>query len=287
MNELNKFHLLLSLLLIIATLYLLRLDAIRVLAYLFMGLALSSTSLIVYYRRSELLASESVHVGLFSVTLGYVLDYLFNVPILLTALLTGLTMVYSTGLLVKTGFPIEKASAILVSFTTAISVLVIHYALTNIPAKYSLSAIILGDPLLLTRSDALLAISISLLITIIVVFFIREIVNVSIDPVSVSVVGVKTAFYDFISYTIIGVSTIGLLRLAGYVMEHVLVIMPAIVSSMYSRSLREHVLNTALIGASISALGYLLAVFIDTSPTGLTGLLLVLLLVIGYLVKKT
>lgn len=283
----NKFQLFLTALLITTTPYLLRLDFPRVLAYLFMGLALSSTSLIVYYRRSELLASECVHIGLFSVTLGYILEYLFNVPTLMTALLTGLTMVYLTGLLVKTGFSIEKASAILVSFTTAVSVLVIHYALTNVPARYSLSAIILGDPLLLTRSDSLIAISISSLITIIVVLFFKEIVNVSIDPVSASVVGIKTSFYDFLSYTIIGVSTIGLLRLAGYVMEHVLVIMPAIVSSMYSHSLRDHVLNTALIGVAVSALGYLLAVFVDTSPTGLTGLLLVLLMVIGYLVRKT
>lgn len=283
---LNDLQLVMVILTLAPVLFLTQLDLVRLLAYILMGLALSATSLVVYYRRAELLATESVHVGLFAVTLGYILHVFTRLPLIAMALPVGLVIVYATGLLVKNGFSIEKASALMVSTTTAFSVILIHYVLTTMPAEYSLSAVILGDPLLLTRGEALVAIMISLAIVITVLLFIKELISTSVDPISVSVLGVRVGLYDTLVYTIIGASTIGLLRLAGYVMEHVFILLPAIVMSRFSRSLRDHILNTILAGAWASSTGYALAFWLNTSPTGITGLLLVTLLVIGLAVNK-
>lgn len=261
-------------------------DPIRFLAYVSMGVALSAVSIVVYYKKAELLAAESVHIGLFTVTLGYIVEYLYDVPTLLIALFTGLLLIYFTNYVAHLGVPIEKASAVIVSFTSAMSVLAIHYALIYIPVRYSLPGIILGDPLLITRFEAITATCISIVVLLIVLLTVKELVNTSIDPISASLTGLRTRVYDLLAYTIIGLTAIGLLRLAGYVMEHVLLLLPAIVASLYSNSLREHVVNTILIGGSFSALGFALAKDLNTSPTGLTGLLIMILIIIRYLVKK-
>ncbi|MEM4718241.1 MAG: metal ABC transporter permease [Desulfurococcaceae archaeon] len=261
-------------------------DPIRVMAYVSMGLALSAVSIVVYYRRAELLATECVHIGLFAITLGYIVEYLYGISAFLIAIFMGLIIVHLANYMVHLGISVEKASAVVVSFVSAMSVIAIHYILVYIPVRYSLPAIIIGDPLLITRNEAITAICISILVLFIVILTIKELINTSIDPVSASLAGLRTRVYDFIAYTIIGLTAIGLLRLAGYVMEHILLLLPAIVSSLYSSSLREHIVNTILVGASFSALGFALAKQLNTTPTGLTGLLIMILIVINYMVRR-
>jgi zinc/manganese transport system permease protein len=71
------------------------------------------------------------------------------------------------------------------------------------------------------------------------------------------------------------------LKFAGYVMEHVLLLLPATIAVYYSSSLREHYVETLVIGFSSSAIGYSLSLLSNTPPAGLTGLILLLLLTIG------
>lgn len=265
-------------------------DAIRAIAFVLMGIAMSSTSYIVYYKRLEFLAAESVHISLFSITLAYIIVYsligvqdyvLYTYNVLLVAFINGLFLVYLVALMIKRGLSQEKASAIVVSLTTAFSVIAIQYALTNMPMQYSLSSIILGEPLLMRREEALIGVIISLIIVITTSLLRREIVNTSIDPVSASLAGVKISLYDFIIYTLIGVTSIGLLRFAGYVMEHVLMLLPATITVFYSRNMREHYIGTLVLGASASAAGFALSIYLDTPPAGLTGVLMIIPLVIG------
>lgn len=271
-----------TLLLLLSLIYVLHADPLRVLAYVFMGLALSSVSTFVYYRRLEFLAAEAVHASLLAVTLGILLEYYTKLTYMVYAVVIGLLPVYATAIMIKHGFPQEKASAVVVSLTSALSVITIHYTLTNIPVKYPLSGLVLGDPLLLTRVDAVVALAISLGLFTVVTFTFHEVVETSIDAESASILGVRVWFYDFIVYTVIGVASVGLLKLAGYVMEHVLLLLPAITASLYSTNVKAHYIDTVLLGTSLTALGYVLSYILNTTPTGLTGIMLFFLLVMGY-----
>lgn len=257
-------------------------DSIKVAAFLFMGLLMSTVSIVVYYKRLELLAAESVHISLFAVTLGYIANYILNLPVFMCAVMVGLLMIYLSLLMVRKGLGEERASAVIVSSTSALSVILMYYALTTVPARYSLSSIILGDPLLLTRNDSLLAIYISIALFLLVMIFLKEIIETSIDPVSASLTGVRVKFYDLVTYTAIGLTSIVFLRLAGYVMEHVLMLLPAIASTFYSSSLREHVMNTLLLGTSATALGLAISIHLNVAPTGVTGIIVLIMFVIGF-----
>jgi zinc/manganese transport system permease protein len=265
-------------------------DPLRSTAFILMATAMSSTSFLVYYKRLEFLAAGSVHTSLLAVTLGYIGAYyvLGGVEsmhgystVFLLAITVGLVIIYLIGVLIRRGVSQEKASAIGVSLATTLSVIAIQYALTTIPIRYSLSSIILGEPLLISRDEAIIGIAISLSILVLSILFHREIVETSIDPISASLTGIKTGVYDFLVYTLIGFSSIGLLKFAGYVMEHVLLLLPATIAVYYSGSLREHYVGTLVIGISSSSIGYSLSLLSNTPPAGLTGLILILLLTIG------
>ncbi|MEM4490349.1 MAG: metal ABC transporter permease [Desulfurococcaceae archaeon] len=271
-----------ALMLLISLPYVLTYDPIKVTAFMLMGLVMSTISIIVYYRKLEFLTAESVHISLFAVTLSYILNFYFNLPIFIPAIMFGLLIIYLSLYMVHRGLGQEKASAVIVSSTSALSVISIYYVLTTIPAQYSLSSIMLGDPLLLTRSDSLLAIFFSVALFFVVMIFLKEIIETSIDPVSASLTGIRVRFYDLVTYTAIGLSSIVFLRLAGYVMEHVLMLLPAIASTFYSSSSREHVVNTLLLGVSASAAGFAASIYLNTAPTGLTGIIILITFIIGF-----
>jgi zinc/manganese transport system permease protein len=257
-------------------------------AYMLMAMSMGAVSFIVYYRRLEFLAAGSVHASLLSVTVGHVIAHslvgfsdIYVYIVLLVGMSLGLAIVYFVGLLIRTGFSQEKASAIMVSTTTTLSVIAMHYAITHIPARYSLSSLILGDPLLVSSDEAVLGIVISIGVIVGVAIGRRVIVEMSIDEVSTSILGVKAPLYDALTYTLIGVTAIGLLRFAGYVAEHVLLLIPAQVGALYARSLRDHYYGTILLGVTSASVGYAGALLLNMPPVGVTGLFLILALVIG------
>jgi len=262
-------------------------DPLRVLAFTLMGLAFSSVSVVVYYRRLEFLAAEAVHASLLAVTAGVVLEHYTGLTYIAYAVVLGLGLVYSTALMIERGLSQDKATAVVVSLSSALSVLVIHYALTNIPLKYSLTGLVLGDPLLLTREDAIVVSAVSACISALLLLSSGEIVETSIDPVLASILGVNTRLYSFLAYTAIGVSATVLLKAAGYVMEHVFILLPAIVASTYSEGVRAHFADTVLLGTSLASVGYALSLALNTAPTGITGVMLFLLLLIGYAWRRS
>ncbi|MEM4912668.1 MAG: metal ABC transporter permease [Desulfurococcaceae archaeon] len=255
----------------------------RLIAYVAMGGAMAAISFVVYYRRLEFLAAGATHSALLAVVLGVLLEYYTGLNHYVLALLIGLAVIYAAGVLVKMGLTPEKASALLVSFTSASAVLSVHYALTMMPGRVSLSALILGDPLLLTVDEAVLGITLSFTIIAAVYLLRRAVVETSVDEVSAKIAGLNTAFYDLVVYTLIGAVTIGMLRLAGYVMEHVFVLLPALATAEFSGSTDEHLVLTITAGVLSALLGYLLSYLVRSIPTGVTGLLLLALFILSRL----
>ncbi|MEM4601961.1 MAG: metal ABC transporter permease [Desulfurococcaceae archaeon] len=252
-------------------------------SFILMGGAMSSASVIVYYRRLEFLVAEAVHASLFSVIVGLVMEFLTGINYLAYSVAIGLFTIYATSYLIKAGIPPEKATATVAALMSALAVLIIHYTITKMPIRYSLHSLILGDPLLLTREESLFASAISASIIFLSNLSIQEIIGIGIDDLSARLTGVRVKLYDFLAYTIIGVISVGMLRLAGYVMEHVFLLLPPVVFALYAKSMKEHILMTVILGTLLSALGYVISFALDTSPTGITGLLFILLLAIKFI----
>ncbi|MEM4756739.1 MAG: metal ABC transporter permease [Desulfurococcaceae archaeon] len=261
-------------------------DPRRFFAYISMGIIFGITSVIVYYKRLEFMAAGITHAGFLSVVLGYLLEYYTGVNLYVYAVLMGLVIIYSAMMLIERGFDPGKASAVLVSSTSALSVLISYYVLTSIPVRFSVSSIVFGDPLLITSEEVILIISLALVLLIATPFFIYELISTSIDKVSASIAGVRVSLLNALAYTILGLSVIALLRVSGYIMEHVMVLLPSITAVYYADNLREHVVSTILVSIFACSAGFSLSLILGLSPTGTTGLVLITMFIIGYLLRS-
>ncbi|WP_042667227.1 metal ABC transporter permease [Desulfurococcus amylolyticus] len=248
----------------------------KVIAYWLTGLSLSLVGLLAYYRGLEFLVSGSIHNSFLAATLGYIFALIFGVNIYYSAIPVGLMLTYLAGYLIHRGIDPNKVSSFMVSFSSSMGVLLAYYVLTMFPAQYSLSSIMLGDPVLMSRQDVLVTIVISIIVVTVVILIYNKIILLSIDPVSARIAGVRIGYYDFITYTLIGLATIGLLRISGYIMEHVMILLPAIVGARISRSSKEHLLLTLLVSTTSTMLGYVAAVNYGLSPVGVSGFILVI-----------
>jgi len=257
-------------------------DFYRGLAYVTMGLAFSAVSLVVYYKRLEFLAAESIHSSLLAVTAGYIFEHYIGGSLYYYAVPVGLLLVYTTMALVKRGLQQEKATAVVTSLTLTLTVILVHYAITRLPFKYSLSSLVLGDPLLVSSTEAVLATLLSAVVVIVVLVSFRRILEVSIDDVSAQLAGLNTEFYNILSYTIVGIASIIFLKFAGYIAEHVMLLLPASVAALYSNSAREHVWLSLALGFFSATLGFTLAIQLGGVPAGFTGLALILPILLKY-----
>lgn len=253
----------------------------RPLAYVLMGTALASVSYVVYYRRLEFLAAGSTHAALFATSLAVLVEHYTGVTYYYASIPLGLLVVYIAGLLIKSGMDPGKASAVVVSSSSALAVVSAHYALRTVPGRISLSALVLGDPLLLTRDEVVLGALASIVIVLAVAMMRSDVVESSIDAVSARLAGIHVNLLEISIYTVIGFSAVALLRFAGYVMEHVFLLLPAIASSGLSRTTSEHFLFTILVGAMSASIGYTFAVFLKLAPTGVTGIAIIVLWVLS------
>ncbi|QOR94237.1 metal ABC transporter permease [Thermosphaera chiliense] len=258
-------------------------DPRKIITYLMMGLTFSLTSIIVYYRKMEFLASSATHTSLLAVITGLMLESLTGVQFPVWSLLIGLFIIYLAGVLIRKGLDPNNTSAVIVASTSAFSVIGGYLLITLFPVSYNLNSLFLGDPLLLSSRDVLLVTLVTVVVSIIFVFSIYEILSLGIDEVSVKLLGLKTEVYDILTYTIIGLTSIGLLRVSGYILQHVLILLPAITASFYSNSGKELILYSITLSLFSCSIGFLLSLYFNLSPTGLTGVVLVVFMVHGIL----
>lgn len=256
-------------------------DPRKIATYLMMGLTFSLTSIIVYYRKMEFLASSATHTSLLAVITGLMLESLTGVQYSIWSLLIGLLIIYMAGVLIRRGLDPNSTSAIIVASTSAFSVIGGYLLITYFPVNYNLNSLFLGDPLLLSSRDVVLVSLITLTVSTIFIFSIQEILSIGIDEVSVKLLGLKTGVYDALTYTIIGLTSIGLLRVSGYILQHVLILLPAITASFYSNSGRGLILYSITLSLFSCSVGFLLSLYFNLSPTGLTGVVLVVFMING------
>ncbi|MEM0377798.1 MAG: metal ABC transporter permease [Thermosphaera sp.] len=258
-------------------------DPRKVFTYLIMGLAFSLVSIVVYFRKLEFLASSATHTSLLAVIIGLMIESLTRIHYFLWSMIIGLAIIHIAGFMIRKGIEPNNTSAIIVASTSAFSVIAAYILVTRFPIGYNLNSLFLGDPLLITYTDMSFVAGVTIIISVIFALSLFEILSLGIDEVTLKILGLKTTLYDLMTYTIIGLATIGLLRVSGYILQHVLILLPAITSSFYSRSGKELILLSITLSLFASSVGFFISLLVNLSPTGVTGVVLVTCLIHGVL----
>lgn len=234
-------------------------------------------------RRLYYLASSLPHAALFATVLGFPLSIVFGGDPAIWALVVGVPLSYLVMYLIQRGVEEDVATAVFVSFTVSASVAAIYFVLTNYSTQTSLWSYILGDPLLISWEDTIYSVTVMAVSLVITLPFYREQILIGFDRDFVDTSGVKTKLYDYLIITALTFASIGFLKIVGFVVEHVMLLLPAAIALNVSRNSLQ-ALGTA-IAASVAAsiIGLFSAIVLDLAPSSAIGFILLA----GYVLSLT
>lgn len=236
--------------------------------------AFGALSPVVAARKLYYFASSLPHAALLAAVLGFPLSIWLGGDPALWALVVGVPLSYLVVYLVQRGVEEDVATAVFVSFSVAASVAAIYYVLTSFTLSTSLWSLIIGDPLLVSWGDAWWAAGIAGFVAGAALLFYREQVVIGVDRDFAATAGLKVRLYDYLVVTALAVASIGLLKAVGFVVEHVMILLPSAAALNVAANSRE-ALTVSLLASLFSGLtGLLLGVAADVAPSAAIGFLL-------------
>jgi len=229
---------------------------------------------VVKARRFLFLAGALPHSALLSALLAIVLERTLNFPFELGSILLSLLLVSIVSLLISKGISPDSATAIFVSFTVSMTTIVLYYILTAFPMETSVWALIIGDPLLVSWSDVRFGFIITVAVVLSLLPFLREQILLGVDRDFVRLSGIRPEFYDAMLVVAMALSTVGLLKVVGFVVEHVMILLPGVTAAMFAKSGRQAVVASILISVLGGLAGLALSLATGLAPSGVIGLVL-------------
>lgn len=252
---------------------------------LFSSLVYGALSSIVAARKMYFLAGALPHSALLSVVLSVIASKILNDMTEVLSLIFGILFTMIVAALLAIGLDPDTATAIFVSFSVSITVIGIYYVLTLFPAQVNLWAYILGDPLLVSWRELQYMGIISTIILIMTIPFLREHILIGVDRDFVRLSGVRTGVYDVMLMVALALATVGLLRVVGFVIEHVMLLLPGSLASIISSTGRKAVLISFIVSIASGMIGLMLSIFTSLAPSGLIGLVLLMIYILSLLQK--
>ncbi len=237
------------------------------------SLVYGALSTLISARRLYFLSAASAHVSLLAVLLAIPLsEFALNERI--WALTFGLILVYAVGYAIRKGMDEDVATAVLVSFSASLSVIAMYVVLTSYPTSYGLWAIVIGDPLLASWGDVAWVFSIALLTLIATILTYREQITIGLERDCAVLTGIRVELYDLLLYTLLAVATVAMIRVVGFVLEHVLIFLPSTIASLVAKDSKSMLSISVLVSVLSGMLGLQIAVAVNQAPSGVIGLLM-------------
>ncbi len=244
--------------------------AVALLSSLMMGVV----SPLIAARRLYFLAAESSHMALLAASLAVILTNITPVKYeFFWVLLVGLAITYSVGLAIHRGVDPDIATSIATGATISGSVIAMYIALTRFRTSYSLWSLILGDPLLTTRQDIYVLTLLTAIALAVSLSTYKVMIYVGIDRDSAVLTFGSTHIYEILFFTVLGLTSLALIKIVGYALEHVLMLMPALTSMNLVEGGRRLMVSSVCLSIASNLLGFSLAMKLGVAPAGSVGLI--------------
>ncbi|MEM0026033.1 MAG: metal ABC transporter permease [Zestosphaera sp.] len=252
-----------------------------------LGLIFGFLSPVIAARRLYYLSAAAPHSTLFSIALSLIVTGTsWSNNYYVVAVAVSVLLMFGVSYMVRSGLDPDVATSVFVAGTTASSVLILYYVSVNYRMTYSVNALILGDPLLISYNELVMLSLTSIMTATLVITTFRENVCAGVDIDLLKLSGVKLALYDLVPYFLLGLASVVLLRLVGYVMSHVMILLPSLISINLSKRACETLAHSVGL-STISALsGLMLSTYLNISPSGSVGLLLTLIYLVTFIMRR-
>jgi len=261
-------------------------DVKWVLVFVCAGVSYGVLSSLVAARRLYFLAGASPHAALLAAVLSIALTSIFGISTYFWALLLGIALLYIAGFMIYRGLDADIATSVFVSLTSALSVIAIYYILTNFRYSADVLSIIVGNPLLISWFDVIFLIALTLAIALPILLTYYENVYLGIDREDAITSGSRLWLYDLITFTALALATVGIIKVVGFVLEHVLILLPGSIAIASSRNSKEALLTSLIVSLSMALLGLNMASIFNMAPSGMIGLLLLIIYVMTLALRR-
>ncbi len=249
-----------------------RMELKWVITFLSLGLLFGFLSPMIAARRLYYLSTAAPHASLLSITLSIILTgSIGSNNYYLASILIAISMMFGVNHLVRSGLDPDVATSAFVAGSAAFSVLLLYYVLVNYRMVYSINALMLGDPLLISFQEALILVVVLILTIAIALTTFRENICIGIDADLVRLSGVKAFFYDLTPYVLIAINAVILVKLVGYVLSHVMILLPSLASMNLSKQAHETLIHSVGLSVVTALAGLFLSTYLNVSPSGAIG----------------
>lgn len=238
------------------------------------GLAFGVLSPVVTARKMMFLAAAMPHSALLAAVLGIPLSVAYGLSPSIWAIVIGTPLPLIIYVLEKKGVEEDIGTSVYVATTASLSVALIYYVLTRYPMESNLWSYILGDPLLSTWNDIYIVSIITLLLLALLAPFMREQILLGVDRDFAVSSGIHASLYDIVFLLLLSLSSIGFMRTVGYVLEHVLILLPASLALIISNSGRKVVLYSITAAVLSAIIGLFVGISLNLQVSASVGLVL-------------
>ena len=251
-----------------AVIAVIKFDSLLILASICVGVSYGLISNVVAARRLYFLAAASPHSALFAASLGMAIYLILGGIPRYWSLLVGIILLNLVAYLIRVSKNRDVATSVFVSLTSSLGVITLYY-LSQV-AKVSekdLMSIIIGE---LTSINSTYVLEAALITLILVIAVITTYYGLIHETVSNGI-----SKYDVMLYVILALVTVGLIKLTGFILEHVLILMPGAIASIISRRAKDSLVVSTISSISATSIGLLSSVLTGLSPSGIAGVFLV------------
>ena len=144
-----------------------------------------------------------------------------------------------------------------------------------------LSSYLFGSILSVTKFDLYLIISLTFIVTLVIVSLYNDWKAYLFDEEFASIIGIRTAFLDYLLLILIAMTVVVLIRVVGIILVLALLTAPAATAGMITSNLRKRMIYSVLLGAVFCTAGLFISYEINIA----SGAAIVILSAICYLLS--
>jgi len=183
----------------------------------------------------------------------------------------GLSIIYVVGFAIHKGFDPDVVTSIAIGATVSGSVMAMYFALTRYRTSYSLWSLILGDPLLATQRDVYALATMAIVVVVLTLAIYKVVIYLGIDRDSAYLVFRNVHIYDFLFFTVVGLTSIAVIKIVGFVLEHVLLLLPALTAMNVVEGGRNVLVTSIVVAISSTLIGFSTAMVLNIAPASAVG----------------
>jgi len=257
-----------------------------IIALLSAAISFGSLSSLISARKLYFLSGATPHSAFMAFILALILEEETGMSSFLYAIIINTIALLITGYYINKGRNPDRITAVYVASSSSLSVLLLYYLVTNYPTTTEITGLLIGDPLLISRNELIIASIIASATLLFTLYTYKEQVMLGVDRDSTIIAGIKPRFYDISLYSGLAVTTIVMIKIVGFIVTHVLLLLPSAIATLISKRAIEVLIFSLSISIVSVILGLSISIKINQSPSGIAGILLLLTYIVASLYKK-